>query len=454
MFKKLLFTVLSCLMLFALVACNDEVSSDSTETYEIVIPWNGSSRSVSGSRGLTNMLAYTPFNTNNPESDLHYSQAVMQCMPIFTGLETVEVSSSASISDLNLGYEMFGYTCSPDTEKSRVNDDGVYVRYNVLEGDNHIGVIEYYYNKDTNRLSYREYAMLTATVNTGSVDVIVDPAILVFSIDDVELGDNNELAANQLYTDSNGKTKLKSKEAYVDMHFLKSGEDGPYFERRIMTLSSDGNLTCSFSQPWNSISIVSASSMPDALTTIIDTAAGGSDPGTVTVANKDNFTADTALAFVAAAYANGSYASRGGWEDYDDFTARNLWEMTYVDADNMSCTEWSGISTPTHTNTMWVSYFKLSNVATVETRGNRAYYNSSIYRLDKDDENYVESYYSGHGFDTVFDTLSSTYDSNPLKQVINKLLPECGITDTNFISAFVTKAGAATSDSLMAEPTI
>lgn len=431
--KSLLFAMLFLIMTaFIFVSCNGDAVSDSgassnsgtssggeaspntntdgePKTMNLVVPCVGGTEPEAGSRGLQNMVASGDvFDTEDPMADINYAQAVMQCMPVFPSLRTVEnVSADTSLTDLNLSFNMFGFECRLDGNKSKLNEDGAYLRYNVVENDAIVGVMEYYYNVPNNRITYRQYMMLNVLVQTGpDAYQMVTNAVMVYCIEDVELGEDMSLKANQVV---NGT--LKSDEAYLDMFFLGSTifESNPYenrLERRVITIASDGDKTCAFTQPWSSKSIPYTpwENSNSELQTIMKKYTKD-DSYQITVEKCENFTVEAAFDFIDALYVNGEKARKGNWETYDEFIA---WDL-----DDFSD---SAPELPNSDQTMWMSYFKLSDAQDPDKRGNRAYYDSNPGAVN----------YTYAGFGSVYGSYvgeaTTEYD-----KVFEKFLPDCGI---------------------------
>lgn len=432
--KSLLFVMLFLIMTaFIFVSCNGDAVSDSgassnngtssggeaspntntdgePKTMNLVVPCVGGTEPEAGSRGLQNMVASGDvFDTSNPMADILYAQAVMQCMPVFPSLRTVEnVSADTSLTDLNLSFNMFGFECRLDGDKSKLNEDGAYLRYNVIEKGIIVGVLEYYYNVPKNRITYRQYMMLdiVAAIPPDFSPKTLSNAVMVYCIEDVELGEDMTLKANQVVNDT-----LKSDEAYLDMFFLGNevGSQNAWLERRVITIASDGDKTCAFCQPWASSSSTGKpwNELNEKLQTIMKKYTKD-ETFELTVEKCDNFTVDAAFDFIAALYVNGDNARKGEWKTYDEFIDWDLTELSTF--------------APELTNkysTMWMSYFKLSDAQDETSRGKRVYYDKEPYSLrysDSVDYDFALVYGEYEGEATT------EYD-----KVFEKFLPDCGI---------------------------
>ena len=423
------------------------------ESFNVWVPSSAVlSVSVSSSRGLTNMIeANDVFDTGNPSFDLQYAQAVMQCMPFFSKLEQVDgVSSTTNKDELRrlLQYSLYGFSVVPDMDRTKVNDDGVYVYYVAYEGKDvskPVGVVEYYYNSKESKLTYRQFVMLT--ILTGNEDHGMENAVLVYCLDDVSVGKDGTLAVNQLKTDGTFETK----EAYTDYLWIRN-ENTSYdvtgnphfdFERRVMTFRSERGITASFSQPWASFSYEGDSwdkvSDNDTLKVLMKSKSADYQ---ITEDNKDNFDGETAVSFARLVYANGnSIAKENGWASYGDFAAASLRELNTTEHEWLFGTERKTDGTMKNTE-FWMSYFDFDNAAE-GNKTKRAYSNSQlVYGGNGDDEaHYVmgSSAYVGNGFSNLFGAYSGESSNRSVTEfIITKFLPYCTVASESQIKTFVT----------------
>ena len=423
------------------------------ESFNVWVPSSAVlSVSVSSSRGLTNMIeANDVFDTGNPSFDLQYAQAVMQCMPFFSKLEQVDgVSSTTNKDELRrlLQYSLYGFSVVPDMDRTKVNDDGVYVYYVAYEGKDvskPVGVVEYYYNSKESKLTYRQFVMLT--ILTGNEDHGMENAVLVYCLDDVSVGKDGTLAVNQLKTDGTFETK----EAYTDYLWIRN-ENTSYdvtgnphfdFERRVMTFRSERGITASFSQPWASFSYEGDSwdkvSDNDTLKVLMKSKSADYQ---ITEDNKDNFDGETAVSFARLVYANGnSIAKENGWTSYGDFAAASLREINTTEHEWLFGTERKTDGTMKNTE-FWMSYFDFDNAAE-GNKTKRAYSNSQlVYGCNGDDEaHYVmgSSAYVGNGFSNLFGAYSGESSNRSITEfIITKFLPYCTVASESQIKTFVT----------------
>lgn len=171
--KYLLIIALIILSMSVIISCDNTNKSPTTEekpttTSEIVIL---DFSEVSNSRGLTKFPdTGNPFGTveghektkpelvNMPDSTdygLWMSCNVMRSLPIFPGLKSANASADAYVNSIK-NKELKGYGFHIKVFKAEKTSDGVYIVYNILEGDKVNGRIEYYYSTVEKKFSYRE----------------------------------------------------------------------------------------------------------------------------------------------------------------------------------------------------------------------------------------------------------------------------------------------------------
>ena len=166
---------------------NDEVSE---ETFSMCVPVFGSGSVEDGSKGLHNL---TP--EGSPFGDDFWGAAYcIQNLPMFFGVSQMEgLTVSTLKSRLNIEYKVFGLTVSPVLEAWKVNKDGVYLRYRIIEPDfkgygsdsGEIGYFDYYWNFEEHMFTYREVMALTLKVNGSYSQAPI--AVMVIEYDDVKV---------------------------------------------------------------------------------------------------------------------------------------------------------------------------------------------------------------------------------------------------------------------------
>jgi len=455
--KRLIISLILFISIIVFItSCGDspEAAAPAAESrFTIWVPSASGSSDSGSSRGLTDLIADEGvFDTGNPSFDSGYAKAVLQCMPFFSKLEKIEgVSSSTKPEDLkgSLQYSMFGFSFVPDMTRTSINNDGIYVYCKAYEGNdsennNPIGIIEYYYNFKKQKLTYRQYVMLTIVIDIPEYSVHnMENAVLVYCLEDVSVGADGSLAVNQLKDDGTFETK----EAFTDYLWIRNTDPHMDFERRVITLRNDDGVTATFSQPWAEISYKGSSwdtvDDSDSLKTLLKSK---TDVFQITEENKDTFDGYTAVAFAKLAYEKGaSIAKESGWTNYDDFAAASLVKLNSADH------EWlfgeAGLKEGTlETGGFWMSYFDYENALNGDKK-KRAYYDSVLLHKEAND---TVAYYLGssnyerNGFSNLFGAYAGTPGNREVTEyVLTQFLPFCLKASKTDIAAMVAKIVSA-----------
>ena len=167
-----------------------EDENPSEETFSMCVPVFGSGSMAEGSKGLHNL---TP--EGSPFGDDFWGAAYcIQNLPMFFGVSKMDGLTVSSLkSRLNIEYKVFGLTVSPVLEAWKVNKDGVYLRYRIIEPDfkgygsesGEIGYFDYYWNFEEHMFTYREVMALTLKVNGSYSQAPI--AVMVIEYDDVKV---------------------------------------------------------------------------------------------------------------------------------------------------------------------------------------------------------------------------------------------------------------------------
>lgn len=457
--KTIISLSLALFLITALISCGGAEGPEAkNEEIDVIVPWNMTNNDKSA-KGLTNMMpdgTKSVFYTDGQRPDGEYAEAVMTCQPLFPTLKTISgVKLTATTSQLDLGFTMYGYTIVPDNLKSRINRDGIYVLYKIYEGENHVGYFEYYYNALKSRVTYREYVMLTIDAFTHPTDPAIyfmNNAVMVFCFEDVpvklESDGSVTLSANQW----NG-TALETSQCFADFFFVGDhivptmmGDISPRFERRVFTIKSSKGITSEFGQTWASVRSNNQGTQYN--WTSAETIIPNNDPfrtimrktfengsGTpyagdyiIDKTTKDLFTADTAIEFVKVLYKNGSSAVVGNWNDYDSFKNKslnktNLCSDLYGD-DSTNIAEWLEKDT-TMTLIQWMSYFNLNKARSTDVavkKANRAFWNMPYSNLTAAIYNNASDSF---GFKTLFNTAEANNDADAKNKVLTNFIPLC-----------------------------
>ncbi len=193
--RKIIFTALLIFLITIMISCNAERTS-SNEI--IVLDFD---QSQAESRAMTRFPTSAegnPFITmmggtgEGYDDGFRMSCNAMRCLPIIPGFKRIDINELISSGSVQL--KAFGFPIVPiHTELTK---DGIFIRYDIKEGDRTIGRIDYYYSVLENRFSYRE--VVSPFFGQNAHD-----CILFFELKDA-----------QLEIDNRGRISFKAGEPY------------------------------------------------------------------------------------------------------------------------------------------------------------------------------------------------------------------------------------------------
>ena len=163
--KYLLVLILLILTLSLFISC-DNSNKVPTNSEVVVLDFT----EVSNSRGITDFPADSPFYQIDGANkilkvelgEVPYNKYgfwmncnVMRSLPILPGLKSANANAGDYVESIK-NKEFTAYGFSSRVEKAEATSDGVYIVYDILEGQNVNGRIEYYYSTVEKKFSYRE----------------------------------------------------------------------------------------------------------------------------------------------------------------------------------------------------------------------------------------------------------------------------------------------------------
>ena len=204
--KFLLIFTLIVLSMSIIISCDnanktpESSNSEDNTTSEIVLL---DFTEVVNSRGITGFPNDSPFYSIEGANDTSIAPTygfwmncnVMRSLPIFPGLKSVNASANAYINSIK-GKSLKGYGFTLTVRIAEKTDDGVFISYDIDDGNGHTsGTIEYYYSIKEKKFSYREIVM-PLFGNTGGDQIFVFEILNV----PVEKGGNSfSFKAGELY---------------------------------------------------------------------------------------------------------------------------------------------------------------------------------------------------------------------------------------------------------------
>ena len=131
----------------------------------------------------------------SPFSQMMQAGAIMRTMPVMVSLNHISNDDGNALASISDRSRAFGFPVRFDRENSRINNDGAFLRYDILSeqedwSDDVIGRIDYYYNDKDYTFSYRQVLALNinyADVGLPGAEDIYAPIVLVIEYMDVPI---------------------------------------------------------------------------------------------------------------------------------------------------------------------------------------------------------------------------------------------------------------------------
>lgn len=157
--KKYLLVLISLILTLSLFISCDNSNKAPTNSEVVVLDFT----EVSNSRGLTGFPENSPFyQIEGADKNVFYKTYgfwmncnVMRSLPILPGLKSANANADDYVESIK-NKEFTAYGFPSKVEKAETTSDGVYIVYDILEGQNINGRIEYYYSTVEKKFSYRE----------------------------------------------------------------------------------------------------------------------------------------------------------------------------------------------------------------------------------------------------------------------------------------------------------
>lgn len=228
--KKPFILLVSFLLIVMFTSCSPDIPKD------YIMPVFTKAMSSSNSRGLMEMPTW--------DENKWRSAGVMQALPAMIGLEEVkknnfeEIMDDAKRQDV---FEVLGFDLLADTKAWRENDDGFYVKYDILYDGNRIGFVQYYYNSTEKVFSYRQMILLTLQMGQE-----IQTALYALEYKDIPVRNLNQLGRFTFgHLDENRATE---RNAFADR--ISFNTDGTFkFVRSYISGTSDKKLFASIFRP-------------------------------------------------------------------------------------------------------------------------------------------------------------------------------------------------------------
>lgn len=373
--KKLLVLMLVSMCVITVVSCKHDPDVSGDDMVEIVIPANIAAEPTMGlsDMHLDYFNADEQITTSPTEFGAYYSmqlaEQTMSYLPIIPGLVKHNVNKKNPEIP---SYTLYGFTMDADTEATSVNNDGIFIRYKIMEKqggkDVQVGIIDYYYSNE-GKLAYREYNMLTIDMPPMGGPILPETyGLLLIELDDIEVKkeDVSKLQAGQVvdFNSATGNVTLE-KNAFADLFNITTTHNNQDllahigFNRRYYSMDLKPNKMCAFIHPDGSFAISgslycwSSNEKPSMINNpnfVSDFSAflsetdlagitshtsyifGGGDPVPVDIIpnpeditdKKTNLGMDALWMLYKAAYGDDSDIANAKYSTYDEFVAKSV----------------------------------------------------------------------------------------------------------------------------------
>lgn len=178
----------------------------------------------------------------------------MQSLPAMIGFEELKMNNFDSVkaeAEERGRFSLIGFDVEAMTDTWRENDDGWFMQYRIWYGENPVGLIQYYYNKESKCFSYRQLVAVAPVYNMNGKDFVPTPFIIGLEFQDIDVRNLNKVG--QFSFGQLGPDGKIEEDALVDWIWLgkfdsQSGEatKGISFNRAWMSGRSDKDLFQSF----------------------------------------------------------------------------------------------------------------------------------------------------------------------------------------------------------------
>lgn len=244
---KRIVIVITALLACILAGCSPDVTKDVGDE-NIVVPIFASAEKYGNS---TSSCGITEMPTGGVWGDDPWrSSAIMQSLPAMIGFEELKMNNFDSVkaeAEERGRFSLIGFDVEAMTDTWRENDDGWFMQYQIWYGEKPVGLIQYYYNKESKCFSYRQLVAV-ATVFNGYVPTSFIIGLEFQDIDVRNLNKVGQFSFGQLGPD--GKIE---EDALVDWIWLgkfdsqsDEAKHGISFNRAWMSGRSDKDLFQSF----------------------------------------------------------------------------------------------------------------------------------------------------------------------------------------------------------------
>ena len=390
----------------------------------------------------------------SPFENMQAASSIMRTMPIMIGLNLEDNGDGSVLSRIPETTTAFGFKLRFDSKNSRVNNDGAFIRYNVMSEqadtpDTIVGRIDYYYNAKEQTFSYREIVALSIdfSVIAGEFEhlsSLYQMFVLVMEYKDIPIKAVEENGKISFTTANLGRNGEMDKNSFVDLIQLTWQTTDPEaetmkmlnmftFNRSYLLAKSGDGLFASINMPYYGRSTEKEEGYPSNIAPIVSEITNGKMRFDEESAKR--FDIDYALRIIEAVYGktyrHETYHSAGNFSS-DSFDRIN--GITVYDASELAAMEFvTGPMRSTVSDCMPA----LLNLETGKAASTQLSYPSMPGEFSSISNNEL---YDNSGFGAFCGYLdfSEEHRKTSRTTLIRNVLESCGVNNEQFIENFIT----------------
>ena len=435
------FTILAASCMQPIYVLFPDYSDSSSDLGDVCIPVfcgapaSAAGRSVS-SRGIINM---TPSGT--VFDNVFQANAVMGSIPIMVSLDLVEDADESVLETVPDSFKVYGYPIKFDAENSRVNNDGVYMKYYIMSeqpgnDDFAIGYIDYYYSTKEKCFSYRQVVTLNIDAfGKGSAEPDGNPdlnEVLVMEFIDVPVSIDRDGNVSYAYGqfDNQGRVRKDGTIDFISFGVATNDQAMPFLiSRQYPSARSNGEIYASTCISFYGETTGKLSYNEAGVENLLKKYAGDDLKFSYDEANKLGMDfADELIEIVYKKYRrHDTYHSYGAYKNSDNLRDLNYTMSTF---DNSNLNNKVSVN-----NTPCLFNYINGDVASTTP----VYNGDPNFNKIKNEDDFKKSGYGDFGITWEGEDTAETIRA----KIIRKQLIESGLNDESFIECYIMGSGHA-----------
>ena len=409
---------------------------------DIYVPvfYDGASSSLLTARGIVDM---TP--EGSPFEGMFEAGSIMRTMPVMVSLNHISNNGGNALASISDRSRAFGFPVRFDRENSRINNDGAYLRYDILSeqedwSDDVIGRIDYYYNDKDYSFSYRQVLALNINYADVCAADIYSPAVLVIEYTDVPIRgveSNGRVSFNTAVIGRNGEIEPKVTMDMIQLGMVSFGSDSiKYipdwfaFDRITPVISSEDGRYMVMNMPYYSMKYLKDDGYPERLKELVIQAAGSD----MTFDREESRNMDIDFVLDVLDFIYGHPYKHDTYHSAGNFSSDSLSDIKGIKTYLASDIDYSNLVGEGRT-TVWGSVPAIFDFNSGET-GTPSKITGAIGN-EGFEVFYNEEYYNASGMEKFLGDIDFTDGEEGRDSIIAEFMKEMGITDSNYIANYI-----------------